>query len=403
MGKNLQVNRRGFLKSSVMGTAGALICTTAMGNQGSNAKNEPVILRRRLGNTDIELPIVSFGVMRSDNAALVKSAFQMGFEFFDTAHGYQEGRNETMLGEVFKDVPRSSFLLATKVYPDDVNRQTGELGPGSTKESIIEKFDMSLKRLQMSYVDILYLHGVSSREFALAPQLLDAFRELKKQGRVRYVGMSTHHNEPDIIQAAIDSDFYNVVLTAINFTQAHGGAIKEKIALAAEKGIGIIAMKTMAGGFFDKERTLPVNCSAALKWVLQDKNICTSIPGIVTYDQMNQNFAVMENLELTEKEKADLEIPKPLAGLYCDGCMQCVRQCRKHLPVHELMRAYMYTYGYGQVEKAGRLLRETAMVTDPCGDCSDCTVDCPKGIRAAERIADVSRLVNVPLDILASL
>jgi len=63
---------------------------------------EPAIIRRRLGKTDIELPIVSFGVMRSDNAALVKSAFEMGFVHFDTAHGYQEGKNETMLGNYLK-------------------------------------------------------------------------------------------------------------------------------------------------------------------------------------------------------------------------------------------------------------------------------------------------------------
>ncbi len=79
-------------------------------------------------------------------------------------------------------------------------------------------------------------------------------RELKKQGKVRFVGMSTHKNEPDIIQAAIDSNFYDVVLTTLNFSQGHADKIREKIALAAEKGIGIVAMKTMAGGFSDKEQ-----------------------------------------------------------------------------------------------------------------------------------------------------
>ena len=55
--------------------------------------------------------------------------------------------------------------------------------------------------------------------------------------------------------------------------------------------------------------------SAALKWVLQDKNICTAIPGIVTFDQMIQNFSVMENLEMTEQEKADLEASKLLGRI----------------------------------------------------------------------------------------
>jgi uncharacterized protein len=386
-----------------MGTAGALISTSILAQQRNSRDIEPVIIRRKLGKTGIEIPIVSFGVMRSDNPSLVKSAFQKGFVHFDTAHGYQEGRNETMLGELFKEVPRESFVLATKVAPDDVNRETGELGPGATRENILAKVDLSLKRLQLKYVDILYFHGVSNPKTAMAPQILEAFSELKKQGKVRFVGMSTHKNEPDIIQAAIDSNFYDVVLTTINFSQAHAGKTREKIALAAEKGIGIVAMKTMAGGFSDKDRQHPINCTAALKWVMQDENICTAIPGIVTFDQMVQNFSIMENLEMTEQEKADLEASKLLAGLYCDGCGECLPQCKRHLPVNELMRAFMYTYGYRQAEKASVVLDELAIGANPCGDCNGCEVRCVKGFPVQERIADVCRLVGVPRDLIASL
>jgi predicted aldo/keto reductase-like oxidoreductase len=383
----------------VLGTAGAFVASGAIGNTTRDSV-EPKIIRRQLGKTDIELPIVSFGVMRSDNAALVKSAFDMGFVHFDTAHGYQEGRNETMLGELFKNTPRSSFVLATKFGPDGVDRQTGEPGPGTTKEGILSNFEISLQRLQMKYVDILYLHGVSTRNTALAPQLLEAFQELKKQGKVRYVGMSTHKNEPDVIQAAIDSNFYDVVLTAINFKHLLADQILEKAALASEQGIGIVAMKTMAGGFMDKERTKPVNCSAALKWVLQYPHIHTSIPGIVSYDQMIQNFSVMENLEMSGEEKADLDLARSIAGLSCNGCSECRSQCKRHLPIEEYMRAYMYTYGYRHYENAFNVLLENGNHLNPCLDCETCTVNCPKGFQIAERITDVSRLTQIPRDIL---
>ena len=400
MGIKNDLGRRGFLKSTVLGAAGAIAGVSAYGRTDQSVVKEPAFIRRKLGNTDIELPVVSFGVMRSDNAGLIRSALDMGFVHFDTAHGYQEGRNETMLGEIFKEKPRSSFILATKVAPDDVDRQSGELGPGTTRESILAKFELSLNRLQLSYVDILYFHAISNRNAALAPHVLDAFSELKKQGKVRYFGLSTHQNEPDVIQAAIDSNFYNVVLTAINFKHQSAALIKEKAALAAQKGIGIVAMKTMAGGFLDKERTQPVNCTAALKWVLQDPNISTSIPGIVNYDQLNQNFSVMESLEFTEKEKADLQEAGLVSGLYCDGCSQCLHQCKKHLPVHEIMRAYMYTYGYRHYENALTVLDKHQIAVNPCGDCGECTVNCPKGFVVADRIADVSRLSMMPREFL---
>ena len=146
------------------------------------------------------------------------------------------------------------------------------------------------------------------------------------------------------------------MLTSYNFNQGHRDQVKEKIALAAEKGIGIIAMKTMAGGFLDKERTKPVNCRAALKWVLQDPNVHTTIPGITSFDQLTENVGVMENLEMTDEEKTLLKKARLLSGLYCDQCGQCVAACRKHLPVNEIMRAYMYAYGYRQTEDALTLL-----------------------------------------------
>lgn len=392
------LNRRGFIRTSIMGTTGAVLSTGALA--GSKNSIEPVILRRQLGKTDIELPIVSFGVMRADNAALVKSAFDMGFVHFDTAHGYQEGRNETMLGELFANTPRTKFVLATKVGADGIDRQTGEPGPGTTKEGILSRFATSLERLKMDYVDILYLHGVSSRSTALAPQLMEAFAQLKKEGKVRYVGMSTHRNEPEVIQAAIDSNFYDVVLTAINFKHALASEIKQKAAEASKKGIGIVAMKTMAGGYLDRERQHPVNCSAALKWVLQDSNFHTSIPGIVAYDQMMQNFAVMEDLDFTEQEKADLEAARQYAGLYCDGCSECIVQCRKHLPVYDYMRAYMYSYGYRNYENAYSVLADIGNSANPCEDCGECTVNCFKGFNVTERITDIARLSQIPKDLL---
>ena len=400
MNKESGVNRRGFLKSSLLGTAGVVVGSAGFGNTVNKVNHGKKIILRKLGKTEIELPVVSFGVMRSDNAALIKSAYEMGFKHFDTAHDYMEGRNEKMLGEVCKEIPRESLVISTKVFPDDMDRRTGKLGQGATKENMISKFELGLERLQMKYVDILYFHGVSSAEAAFDPRMLEAFKEIKNKGQARYIGMSTHMNQPEVIQAATDSNFYDVVLTSINFKQANVDVLKEKIALAAGKGIGIVAMKTMAGGFMDRERQRPINCSAALKWVLQDKNVTTSIPGIVAFDQLIQNFSVMENLELTDKEKADLDEARLVAGLYCDNCRACLTQCKKQLPVNEYMRAYMYTFGYRNYENAFTVLNDIDNQSYPCSDCTDCAVRCSMGFHVSERITDVSRLNSVPRDLL---
>jgi aryl-alcohol dehydrogenase-like predicted oxidoreductase len=204
-----------------------------------------------------------------------------------------------MLGGVLKDHPRDSFVVSTKVEPENYDKKTGAFGPGVTSKAFLDKFDISLKRLNMDYVDILYVHNIMTRETALFPAMLEAVTSAKKAGKAKHVGLSTHRNEPDVIQAAIDSGVYEVVLTSINYKQEHFEKVKGAISKAAQAGLGIVAMKTMAGGFHDKERTKPINCKAALKYVLQDENITTAIPGITNFDHLAMNAGVNHDLTLT--------------------------------------------------------------------------------------------------------
>jgi uncharacterized protein len=173
------------------------------------------------------------------------------------------------------------------------------------------------------------------------------------------------------------------------------------ISEAHQSGIGIVAMKTMAGGYLDKEKTKPVNTKAALKWVMQNETICTSIPGFTTFAQLEESFSIMDNLALTPQEQADLEQALAHAGLYCNQCGQCLGQCKKGLPVNDIMRAYMYTYGYREAAKGKELLAKAQVGANPCSNCNNCTVQCIKHFDVASRIADVTRLVEIPNDFIA--
>ncbi len=384
------LNRRTFLRNTIVGASGAFFAAPAFAHiKSQQADTTPKkLIRRTLGRTGIVLPIVSMGVMRADNPALVKAALKGGVVHLDTAHGYMRGKNEEMLGELLKDYPRDSFVISTKLPPGD-------------HEEMVSRMDISLQRLKMKQVDILYLHGPDSKNAVLDPGYLELMKGFKASGKTRFIGVSVHRNEPEVIQAVIEAGVYDVVLTSINFKQDHYADVRAAIAKAAKAGVGVVAMKTMAGGFLDKDRSKPVNCTAALKWVLQDENVTTAIPGVTTFDMLAENLRVNEDLAMSEKEKADLAYAGSEKGLYCQGCEQCLRDCRKGLPIPEMMRAYMYTYGYGS-PALGRELMETAKVqADPCRDCGDCPVVCSKGFNIHEKIADISRLRNVPEEFLA--
>jgi predicted aldo/keto reductase-like oxidoreductase len=161
-------------------------------------------------------------------------------------------------------------------------------------------------------------------------------------------------------------------------------------------------MKTLAGGgWLDKERTKAMNTSAALKWVLSNPDVHTTIPGMTSFDQLELNVKLLTDLTLNETEKNDLLADMSHPGLYCSGCMSCTSSCPRHLPVPDMMRAYMYAYGYASPTMAKDLLSELNVKSDPCAGCGSCTVSCSRNFNVREKIADVSRLANIPSEFLA--
>jgi len=152
-----KLQRRSFLKLGAAGLAGlSTVPSVLQGKTFSRPQGEKDVkmIYRTLGKTGIKLPIVSMGVMNAENPNLVQAALDSGIVHLDTAHGYQRGRNEEMIGKVVKERPRDSFVIATKVgYAKD--RQTGDYPADTTPQKFLDEFDISLKRLQMDYVDIL--------------------------------------------------------------------------------------------------------------------------------------------------------------------------------------------------------------------------------------------------------
>jgi predicted aldo/keto reductase-like oxidoreductase len=392
-------NRRNFIKAGISGSAGLLIVDSVRARQMKKREEayDKKFVYRTLGKTGLRLPVVSMGVMNSDNPQLVDAALQAGIVLLDTAHGYQRGRNEEMIGTIIKKYKRDTYVLETKIKPDQSDPAREQL----ILEEMMRKLETSLKRLQLDYVDILFLHSADSKTDVLFEPFIRAMGKAKKEGKTRWVGVSTHSNEPEVLDAVVEGKFYDVVLTSYNFKQDHRLEMRNAIARAAAAGVGIIAMKTMAGGFLDKLRIKRVNTRAALKWVLQDENVHTTVPGITNFEQLESNMAVMADLSLSETEKQDLEAGFLMDGLYCQGCRRCVEQCQQRLPIPELMRAYMYAYGYRNYTLAQDLISSLQLRPELCADCQQCRVDCAKGFAVAEKIQDITRLQSVPTEFLS--
>ena len=405
------MERRAFIKKGLTGLAAVgavpgVVKAAAMGVPGKGgseaagrAASEPII--RTLGRTGLEMPVVSMGVMNADNPNLVREALDSGIVMLDTAYVYQRGRNEQMIGEAIKGRPRDSFILATKVPGSNRVKGMADQPADVQIKSFLDMFDVSLGRLGLDHVEILYLHNLETRADSLAEPMLEALTRTKKSGKARFIGLTTHRNEPEVIRAAVEAKIYDVVLTAYNFRQDHRDEIRKAIAEAAGAGVGVVAMKTQAGVYWDKEKQEPINMRAALKWALNDTNVTTAVPGFTTFDQLRDDLSVWSDLTLTAEELKDLRLGEQVAGLYCQQCGQCESGCTQGLPIPSLMRGYMYAYGYKNLQVAHELVGSLDVAGNPCGSCATCSAVCVKGFDLRGRVSDIARLRAVPGDFFA--
>jgi predicted aldo/keto reductase-like oxidoreductase len=390
------ISRREFMVRTSVGMA-----TLGLGAVPALAANKelpktPEIIYRTLGRTGLRIPVVSFGVMNTDSPDLIRKAVDLGIKHMDTAHRYMRGNSETVIGQVLEERKcRDNVYLATKMYFDRDKERKVFVGEESgrpdaaTEKRFDEQLALSLKRLRTDHVDILYLHSCEGPLMPTYEPMMKVFSKAKESGKARFIGITTHASEPEVIRSAAEAGVWDVILTAYNFMQHHKEEVRKAIQYAADKGLGIIAMKSQGGVALNREKPVQVNHRAALKWVLSDKNVCTTVPGITAFEQMDLDFSVMQNLALSDEEKRDLTMASLLQDpLYCQQCGSCISGCIQKVQIPTLMRAFMYAEGYGNLIQAeatlGELSGEPGL--NACGNCVACSALCPFGINIRARL-----------------
>jgi len=255
--------------------------------------------------------------------------------------------------------------------------------------------DESLQRLGLDHVDVFYLLSVGAREVRHEPYMT-AFRKLKEEGKTRFVGIGTHENEPEVIRAAVETGFWDIVLTSFNFRQSHRKEVRAAIHEAADQGLGIVAMKTQAGVYWDRAGTRMINMKAALKWVLQDESVHTTIPAMATFEELEEDLSIMEDLSLTPEELSDLGLGAKLglSGLFCQQCRRCLDQCPSGFDIPTVMRGHMYSTGHGQPIMARRLLKSWTAADIGCHRCDGCSVECSLGLDVRSSALRVASLLE---------
>jgi hypothetical protein len=366
------MGRRKFIKtisSTLLGIASPNILRVR--SSLGNPEKMPNLEYRTLGKTGMKVTVVSMGVMNCSDPVVLLRAFDLGINFYDTADCYMHGHNEEMVGKAFEG-KRQKVFIQTKVHAHDEKKMRASV-------------ERSLRRLRTDYIDVLVWHNLRSPEEVSNASLYEFMSKMKKEGKVRFTGFSAHNRMATLLREAAKSNLHDVALVSYNFT--HSRDLREAVATAAKLGMGIVAMKTQAGGYKKEKMGGLSPHQAALKYVLMDQNVSCAVPGVTTIEQIEECAAVMG----ISFSKGDLDTLKQyqsfLQGRICTMCGDCIGECPYRVPHGDLLRLVMYHDGY----ENDSLLRESLqMITKQdiqrCSECPSCSIICRRGLDVRAQI-----------------
>jgi hypothetical protein len=350
---------------------------------------------RRLGRTNAMVSDISLGSGNINDVEVARAALDHGITYFDTAPDYSDTHSERVLGEAMKG-RRDKLFLATKFCVAD-----GHLPNDTPVPKIIEAVEASLHRLQTDHVDLIHVHSCDRVERLLAPNIHEAFDRLKEQGKVRFLGVSTHTpNLEAVANAAIDSGRFDVMMLAYHFGMWPSfGHILEK---AKAHDVGIVAMKTLKGAkhvnlanFRDEASAYS---QAAFRWVLSNPNVSCLVVSFSKPQHIDE-YIYASGTALRPTDVALLHRYDELtAGDYCQPhCGACLDSCTYELPINDILRYRMYFKDYGWEKEGMRLYAKLERSAAACVGCgAPCANTCPIGVPIQEKMLDAHRVLSLP-------
>lgn len=366
------LNRRSFM-------LGALLPGNfKMANAESKNSNPKLV---KLGNTDLVIPNIGYGSSSTSDEKIVTHAFDRGVRYFDTAESYVGGDSESSIGKALKNV-RHEVVIGTKTKARTYDN----------KKDFMKSLEDSLKRLNTDYIDIYYNHAVNSISRLENTDWWEFIEKAKLDGKVRYSGVSGHgSNLADCIEYCIDNNLVDIVLSAFSFAQdpkfleklrhtfhfvAINPRLPEVLYKAKAKGVGIIAMKTLAGARLNDMRPYEHDdltyAQAAIKWALDTEYADAAIISMTSNELINELTSATNKKYSYQKYFSLLKKYYQInhANICPPGCSSCKNSCPHNVQISEIMRSKMYALDYKNPNKA---LLAYATINNNASSCLTCS------------------------------
>ena len=322
-----------------------------------------------LGKTGLNISRIGFGgipIQKIDAKAvrpLMERLVKEGVNFIDSARGYTV--SEAYIGEAIEGM-RDKFVLATKSM-------------ARTKEAMEKDIEVSLANYRTDYIDLYQIHNPSLAELeavAAPGGALEALLAAKAAGKIGHIGVTAHL--AGVFERALEMDWVETVMFPYNIVETQG---EELMRRAAEKNIGFICMKPLAGGAIE-------DAALALRFIAKNENVSVMIPGMYTEEEIAGNIAAaLNDAPFTAEELAKIEeIRNTLGTQFCRRCNYC-QPCAAGIGISGIfvLAGYLERYGLGDWAK----MRYAGMAkkAGDCIGCGACEARCPYQLPIREMLA----------------
>lgn len=362
----------------------------------------------KLGFGLMRLPKDKQGQIKLDEVQrMVDSYMERGFNYFDTAYVY-EGSEEAIRQTLVEKYPRDVYTLADKLPAWKLTCQ----------EDVERIFQESLNRTGVDYFDFYLLHSVEKSHYPTYEkyQCFDFIQEMKKQGKIKYMGFSFHDDADFLDKVLTEHPEIDFVQLQLNYLDWENGVIQSRrnYEVARKHHKPIVVMEPVKGGtlasFSDDIEKIYKDyapqksiASWALRYVASLDGVMTILSGMSNAQQMNDNLDTMTHFEKINNEEAKLikQVTDQVLSyptIPCTKCRYCTLGCPMHIQIPDLFTAYNSAKMYGENRRYDTYYKDHStgdyQPAKACIACGQCESVCPQHLEIISLLKEVSEVFD---------
>lgn len=332
---------------------------------------------------------------------LLRKAYEMGINYFDTAMVYHKGESEKIFGKAFEPYPRDSYLIADKM----------SIWLCSDEEDMKARFYNQLKTLKTDYIDFYLVHSPNRNHYKKVKDLhcVEFLQQMKQEGKIKHLGFS-FHDTYQVFTQILNDYTWDFVQIQLNYLDWHNQGAEQLYRELERRNLPVMVMEPVRGGYLatiDSERAKPFLelepqrsiASWAIRWVESLPQVAVVLSGMSDLQQLEDNVATMTHFEpMNEQELAAIdrvvEEIRKVNEIPCTGCRYCM-DCPMGVDIPEIFSIYSQYKIFGK-EKAFvqdyEEVVEHGNGAEHCVRCMACTTKCPQMIAIPDKLEMIAKL-----------